>query len=50
VRMPNLGLSESDAGDVLAYLELLTYRLSGTQSGGQDTSAPAQQHQHHHHH
>jgi len=50
VRMPNLGLSESDAGDVLAYLELLTYRLSGTQSGPQDTSAPAQQHQHHHHH
>jgi mono/diheme cytochrome c family protein len=49
VRMPNLGLSESDASDVLAYLELLTYRLSGTQSGAQDTSVPAQQHQHHHH-
>jgi protein SCO1/2 len=50
VRMPQMGLSENDAADVLAYLELLTYRLSGAQNDAQDTSAPAQEHRHHHHH
>jgi len=47
VRMPNMGLSENDAADLLSYVELLMYRLSGPQSGSQETSAPP--HQHHHH-
>ena len=47
VRMPGVGLSENDAADLLAYVELLAYRLSGPQSGSQDTSARPE---HHHHH
>lgn len=46
VRMPSVGLSESDAADLLSYVELLMYRLNDTQSGSQDTSAAP----HHHHH
>jgi len=47
VRMPNVGLSENDAADLLSYVELLMYRLRGTESGQRDTPASAQ---HHHHH
>jgi protein SCO1/2 len=43
VRMPNLGLSELDTSDVLAYIEAMTYAASA------DKAAP-QGHQHHHHH
>jgi hypothetical protein len=34
VRMPDLGLAETDAGDVLAYLEAETKRLRGETSKG----------------
>jgi len=47
VRMPNVGLSENDAADLLSYVELLMYRLSSTQGDSQGKSAPLQ-HQHHH--
>jgi protein SCO1 len=50
VRMPTVGISDNDAADLLAYVELLTYRLSGPQ----DASAPHQhsdhQQDHRHHH
>ncbi|MGI9422479.1 MAG: c-type cytochrome, partial [Hyphomicrobiaceae bacterium] len=39
VRMPNLGLSETDAGDVIAYLKAETSRLGG---GVQSTNAAGQ--------
>jgi protein SCO1/2 len=42
VRMPNLGLSEFDTSDVLAYIEAMTYAARA------DKAAP-QGHQHHHH-
>jgi protein SCO1 len=51
VRMPTMGISDNDAADLLAYVELLTYR----QQGAQDTSAPHQHSDHpqqpppHHH-
>jgi hypothetical protein len=38
-----LSISDNDAADLLAYVELLTYRLRAKQ----DESAP-RQHQHHH--
>jgi len=47
-RMPSLSISDNDAADLLAYVELLTYRLSGAQNSSEDTSAPPQ-HNHHHH-
>jgi len=47
VRMPSMGLSESDAADLLSYVELLMYRLSSTQGASEDKSAPPE---HHHHH
>ena len=47
VRMPNMGLTEADAADLISYVELLMYRLSSTPGGSQDTSATAE---HHHHH
>jgi protein SCO1/2 len=43
VRMPTLSISDNDAADLLAYVELLTYRLRAKQ----DEAAPRQ---HHHHH
>ena len=43
VRMPTLSISDNDAADLLAYVELLTYRLHAKQ----DEAAP-RQHQHHH--
>jgi len=46
-RMPAMGITENDAADLLAYVELLAYRLTGAQGGAQGTSAPTQ---HHHHH
>src|SRR5262249_20254883 len=47
VRMPSVGLSENDAADLLSYMELLMYRLSGTQNGRQGISASPQSHHHH---
>ncbi|MBR0975131.1 MULTISPECIES: SCO family protein [Bradyrhizobium] len=41
VRMPNLGLSEFDSSDVIAYIEAMTYARRA------DESTP---HAHHHHH
>jgi protein SCO1/2 len=41
IRMPNLGLSEFDSSDVVAYIEAMTY------AGRAEKSAP-QPHQHHH--
>lgn len=49
VRMPAMGITETDAADLLSYVELLMYRLNGPQAGSQDTSAPAHHHHHHHH-
>jgi hypothetical protein len=48
VRMPSLGIPENDAADLLAYGELLTYRLRDTQ----DAPPPHQHSEHpqHHHH
>jgi protein SCO1 len=48
VRMPTVGISDNDATDLLAYVELLTYRLRNAQ----DKSAPHQHHEHqqHRHH
>jgi cytochrome oxidase Cu insertion factor (SCO1/SenC/PrrC family)/cytochrome c2 len=48
VRMPNMGLSENDAADLIAYVELQMYRLSSTQGDSQDPPAAPQLHQHHH--
>jgi protein SCO1 len=42
VRMPNLGLSELDSSDVIAYIEAMTYAKDA------EKAAPA--HAHHHHH
>ena len=42
VRMPNLGLSEFDSSDVIAYIEAMTYAASA------EKVAP-QAHHHHHH-
>jgi protein SCO1/2 len=42
VRMPNLGLSEFDSSDVIAYIEAMTY------AAGAEKVAP-QAHHHHHH-
>ena len=42
VRMPNLGLSELDSSDVIAYIEAMTYAASA------EKVAP-QAHHHHHH-
>jgi len=47
VRMPNMGLSENDAADLISYVELQMYRLNAPQTGSQGTSA-AHQHEHHH--
>jgi len=44
VRMPNLGLSEIDAADLITYIEAQTSRLA---DGAQD--APAANHRHHQH-
>jgi protein SCO1/2 len=43
VRMPNLGLSELDSGDVLAYIDAMTYAANAEK-------APATGHHHHHGH
>jgi protein SCO1/2 len=48
VRMPALGVSETDAADLISYLEAETSRLSAAQP----PSTPGRsqgQHQHHHH-
>lgn len=45
VRMPNLGMSENDASDLIAYIEAQTYRARGTVTG--QTSAPASAPHHH---
>ena len=45
VRMPNLGLSEQDARDVLAYLDAQSYILSATEAAG----SAHDHHQHHRH-
>lgn len=42
VRMPNLGLSEFDTSDVIAYIEAMTYAKDA------ESATPA--HAHHHHH
>ena len=42
IRMPNLGLSELDSSDVIAYIEAMTYAKDA------EKAAPA--HAHHHHH
>jgi protein SCO1 len=42
IRMPNLGLSELDSSDVIAYVEAMTYAADA------EKAAPA--HAHHHHH
>jgi mono/diheme cytochrome c family protein len=42
LRMPNLGLSELDTSDVIAYIEAMTYAKDA------EKAAPA--HAHHHHH
>src|SRR5499426_1807553 len=46
VHMPRLGVSELDAGDLIAYLDEQTARLSDAQT----PSAPAHDHKHHQHH
>jgi protein SCO1 len=48
-RMPAMGITEADAADLLAYVELLMYRVNGPQDDAQDATAAAAQHQHHHH-
>ena len=45
VRMPNLGLSEDDARDVIAYLDAQSYIQSVA-----ETSGGAHDHNHHNHH
>lgn len=45
VRMPNLGLSEDDARDVIAYLDAQSYIQSVAEASG-----GAHDHNHHHHH
>ena len=52
LRMPNLGLSEGDAADVIAYLDAQSYIVAAqaaqpVQASGNSGSAA---HQHHHHH
>jgi protein SCO1 len=46
VRMPNLGLSEIDAADLIAYIETQTSRLA---DGTQDATVGGAGHQHQHH-
>ena len=48
VRMPNLGLSEQDAADVIAFIDARTYLQSVAAATDAPLSAP-QGHQHHHH-
>ena len=45
-RMPTLGISDNDAADLLAYVELLTHRLGAKQAA----PAPPHDHSHQHHH
>jgi protein SCO1 len=45
VRMPEMGLSEADASDVLAYIDLLTYQHHKKSSGSERKSS-ASKHQH----
>lgn len=47
VRMPNMGLTESDADDLLSYVELQMYRLSSPPPS--NAKALPQRHHHHHH-
>ena len=46
VRMPNLGLSEIDAADLITYIEAQTARLT---DGPQDAAANTANHRHHQH-
>ena len=46
VRMPNLGMQENDAADLIAYIEAQTYGAKGTVTG-QTTPPAAMQHHHH---
>ncbi len=48
VRMPNLGLSEQDAGDVIAFIDARTYLQSAAAATNAVPDA-AQGHQHHQH-
>jgi len=49
VRMPTLGISDNDAADLIAYVELLMYRLRGPQEGSASHQHP-EHHQHDRHH
>ena len=47
VRMPNIGLAEHDAGDLIAYIEAMTYAAKGTATGQTTPPAGAVGHAHH---
>jgi hypothetical protein len=44
VRMPNLGLSELDSSDVIAYIDAMTYAANA------EKASPAAHHHHGHRH
>ena len=46
VQMPSIGLSEQDAGDVIAYLAAQSYSLAATKEAAETGGENA----HHHHH
>ena len=50
VRMPNLGLSEQDATDVMAYLDAQSYLVSAKAAGTNPAAGPHDHSGHHHHH
>ncbi|WP_165937968.1 SCO family protein [Methylobacterium segetis] len=50
VRMPNLSLSDTDAADVLAYVEAMTYGAREAAKDKEASAEPADAHAHHHHH
>lgn len=47
VRMPNIGLAEHDAGDLIAYIEAMSYAAKGTATGQTTTPSGTSGHAHH---
>lgn len=50
VRMPNLSLSVEDAGDLIAYIDAMTYAAGTSAPRPQPGHATQADHSHHHHH
>jgi len=50
LQMPNLQISENDAGDLIAYLEMRTYAFDATPAQAPGSSQHAHDHEHDHHH